>query len=153
MPDIDMASDLRRSLFSHYCKALCPAVLLFAFWALMGGRFELAPPLPLNIFGPAVFIGAITFAVALPLFFRTRFVGRVSAEKSVSRDDFLKFEKQLISVAVIGAYFAAAGYVFEIGRFHFTGAFLAALYGAYYYFPGSKRVVYEMKMFRVGDGG
>ncbi len=148
----DPIQALRKSLFIQYCKVLGPAVLVFALWALLGKRVDIQPPIPLNILGPAVFIGAIALAVALPLYIRASFVRRVSGEKHVPQNEFLRFEKQLTAVAVAAAYVAAVGYLFEVSRFHFTGAFLAALYGAYYYFPTNKRVAFEMKIFRVRHG-
>lgn len=147
----DRVESARRQLFRAYCITAAPPALLFAAWALLGGDITLDAPMSLAIIGPVGFVGAIVFAVALPILLRAKFVQKYEHEMSVPFEVFLVFQKTLQSVALTGAYFAAAAYVFQVSKFHFAGAFLAALYGAYYYFPSTRRVAYEMRLFRVDE--
>ena len=142
---------IRAGLTRHYAILLAPAGIVLAAWAAfrqLGGP----PPFHPEILGPVAFIGAAVLALGAPIFARARFVRRVAADQSVPPDAFLAFEKGLLNLALGSAYFAAAAYVCSASLFHFGGAFLAALYGAYYYFPSQKRVTQEMRLFRVGRG-
>lgn len=130
---------------------LVPAAIIFGGWAAarqsglvngMGQQFT-------DIIGPAVFIISILLAVALPLLYRIRFVKDVAGTHGVNMEEFMPFQLNSMALALIAPYAAAIGYMAGISNFHFSGAFLAALYGAYYYFPAEKRIAKEMKMFRV----
>ncbi len=145
---------IRKALFKRYLLILLPAAVVLLGWAAF--RNLATPPAPLapETTGPAAFIGAVAFALALPLFLRDRFVKSVAKEKSVPADRFLSFELSALTVGLLSAYFAAAAYVCAVSQFHFGGSFLAALYAAYYYFPSRTRVAHEMRLFRVpSDGG
>jgi len=88
-------------------------------------------------------------ALALPLWQRARFVYRVKDRKNLALDEFLRFERGQLALVMCAVYPALIGYLLDVSRFHFTGAFLLALYGAYYYFPSRRRVAHEMRLFRV----
>ncbi|GAB7023538.1 hypothetical protein [Salidesulfovibrio brasiliensis] len=142
---------VRQTLFKAYCLTAVPAVVLFAVWAFFGGNTVLEPPLARAVLGPLGFVGAIVFSVGLPVLVRAKFVQRYENEVSVPTEVFLVFQKTLQSVALTGAYFAAAAYMFQVSLFHLAGALLAALYGAYYYFPSASRVAGEMEVFGVRE--
>lgn len=138
-------------LFRHYLKNLVPAGAIFAGWAIYKNMAGIPEPIAPEIMGPAVFVAALVAALALPILARTRFVKAVADRKHVAPEPFLAFQKALLTMCLASAYIAAVGYVCTIGLFHFGGAFLAALYAAYYYFPSEERVAHEMRLFRVRD--
>lgn len=140
---------MQKALLKTYVISAAPAALLFGFWAAFGNDIIIEPPISISLIGPIAFIGAVVFAVALPILLRAKFVKKVEHEMDVPGGAFFAFQKTLQSLALTALYFAAAAYVFQVSRFHFSATFLAALYGAYYYFPSAKRVAYEMKLFRV----
>lgn len=146
--------EIRTALARHYALLLAPAgALLAGWWAY---RTLAGPPAPIRpeLFGPLAFTGAIILSLGLPIWLRGRFVRRVAASRSVDAETFLSFEKGVMAVVLGSAYFAALAYVCTASLFHFGGAFLAALYGAYYYYPTRARVSAEARLFRVpqGDG-
>ncbi|MEF2231298.1 MAG: hypothetical protein V3571_10255 [Pseudodesulfovibrio sp.] len=147
-PDLDT---LRARLIRHYALLIAPAGIVLAAWAACRQLARVAPFHP-EIIGPLAFIGAIVLALGAPILVRARFVRRVAASASVDADTFLAFEKGLLNLVLGSAYFAAAAYVCSATLFHFGGAFLAALYGAYYYYPTRTRVAAEARLFRVTGG-
>nr|WP_321513685.1 hypothetical protein [uncultured Pseudodesulfovibrio sp.] len=142
---------LRNILFRRYLQMLAPATVLFGGWAACR-QAGLAPQMPdgtTAVVGPITFIAAIALAVALPLLYRIRFVRSVEGQKSVESAPFITFQLNLMTIALIAPFAAAAGYIAGVANFHFAGAFLASLYAAYYYFPSKKRMTQEMRLFRV----
>lgn len=151
MADVLSPADLRKTLFRRYLVMLVPAAALFGIWAAcrMAGLVHPLDQRYTQVIGPAIFIAAIVLAVALPLLYRVRFVKSVSGRENVATDEFLPFQTNLMSLALLASYAAAAGYMAGVSTFHFSGAFLAGLYAAYYYFPSQKRMAQEMRLFRV----
>jgi len=144
---------IRKSLLRRYLILLTPAAVLFGGWAALrqAGVVHPMDPQYTGVIGPAIFIAAIILAVALPLLYRVQFVKTVKGSRGVSPDLFLPFQQSLMSLALLASYTAAAGYMAGVSTFHFSGAFLASLYGAYYYFPSQRRVAQEMRLFRVNQ--
>jgi len=144
---MDTLESLRRS----YIRLAAPAALATA--ASWSYRHLWSGPLAETgvkaLVGPVLFILAAVFAVALPLWHRARFVHRVRGRKGVPLDLFLRFERDQFALALAAIYPALAGYLLDVSRFHFSGAFLLALYAAYYHFPSRRRVAHEMRIFRV----
>ncbi|THB70182.1 MAG: hypothetical protein D6E12_03125 [Desulfovibrio sp.] len=141
---------IQKALFKRYLLMLAPAALIFIGWGVYRVLQEPGPLAPPEVIGPIAFIGAVVVALALPLFIRGWFVKKVGESTSVEAKPFLAFESTLLSVALVSPYFAALAYICSTSMFHFGGAFLAALYAAYYYFPTKARVAHEMRLFRVG---
>ncbi len=154
MADATTIDTIRASLLRRYLLLLAPAAVLFGAWAglRLTGAVHPLDPRYTSVIGPAVFIAAILLAAALPLLYRVRFVKSVQGSHGVDAALFLSFQKNLTSLALLAAYAAAAGYMAGVANFHFSGAFLAALYGAYYYYPSRRRVAQEMRLFRVNGG-
>lgn len=151
MADAPTIDSTRKPLLRRYLTTLAPAVALLLAWAACR-QAGLVHPLDAGynaVIGPAVFIAAIVLAVALPLLYRVRFVKSVEGSTGVDAETFLSFQLNLMTLALCASYAAAVGYVAGVANFHFGGAFLAGLYGAYYYFPSQKRVAQEMRLFRV----
>ena len=155
MADATDTATVRTALFKRYLVMLAPAAILFGGWAACR-QAGLAPVLGkglTELLGQLSFIGAIVLAVAAPLLYRARFVRSVAGRKSVAEGEFLAFQRALLSLALLAPYAAAVAYVTGASNFHFGGAFLAALYAAYYYFPSQRRVSQEMRLFRVTADG
>lgn len=140
---------MQKALTRRFFVVITPALLVLGGWAAYRNLVEPTPPIEPKITGPAAFIAAVVFAIALPLLGRDRFVKRVAKEQFVPPETFLAFELSNMTLGLVSAYFAAAAYVCAVSQFHFGGAFLAALYAAYYYFPTNKRMAHEMRLFRV----
>jgi hypothetical protein len=156
MADATHVDTIRTALLRRYLTMLSPAVVLFAVWAAcrQAGLVQSLGLGNIDLVGKVVFISAIVLAVALPMFYRIRFVKSVEGSRNVSEEAFVPFQLTLMSLALIAPYVAAAGYIAAVSTFHFSGAFLASLYGAYYYFPSDRRVAQEMRLFRVSrDNG
>lgn len=152
MADALNVDSIRKPLLRRYLITLAPAAVLLAAWAALR-LAGVARPLDAAytaVIGPAVFIAAIVLALALPLLYRVRFVKSVEGRAGVGAGTFLPFQLTLMAFPLSASYAAAAGYLAGVSTFHFSGAFLAALYGAYYYFPSRNRVEQEMRLFRVG---
>ncbi|MBG0789734.1 MAG: hypothetical protein H0S80_04460 [Desulfovibrionaceae bacterium] len=155
MADAPNIETIRKPLMRRYLVTLTPAAVLLAAWAACR-QAGLVRPLGAEyttVIGPAVFIAAIILAVALPLLYRVLFVKSVEGRPGVSAETFLPFQCNLMSLALLASYAATAGYMAGVANFHFGGAFLAGLYGAYYYFPSRRRVAQELRLFRVDREG
>lgn len=144
---------IRKELLKHYLRIIVPGSALFALWAAYRNLIGLPEPIAPEILGPVTFIAALVTALALPILARTRFVKAVADRKFVAPEPFLAFEKVILTTALASVYLAAVAYICTVGLFHFGGAFLAALYAAYYYFPSQDRVAHEMRLFRVRPDG
>lgn len=142
-----MATQLKRTYF----YLLIPAIIGFIF-VFICRRFNL---LYLNthdvpdILSPAIFILSIVFAVALPILYRTLFANRIRHRSSTPETDWLKFEKNLIRIALVTPYLTIFAYFLQIPKFHLSGTTLAALYAIYYFYPSKNRIVFEKRIFRV----
>ena len=154
MVDAVTPETVRKALLRRYLTIIAPSTALFATWAVcrQAGVVHPLSPQYTDLIGPTVFITAIVLAVALPLLYRIRFVKAVEGSRSVDAEAFVPFQLNLMTLALVSSYAAAAGYMAGVSNFHFSGAFLASLYGAYYYFPSERRVAQEMRLFRVRPG-
>lgn len=151
MDDAVTLDAVRKALLRRYLTILAPSTALFAVWAVcrQAGVVHPLNPQYTDLIGPTIFITAIVLAVALPLLYRIRFVKSVEGSRTVDAEAFVPFQLNLMSLALVASYAAAAGYMTGVSNFHFSGAFLASLYSAYYYFPTERRVAQEMRLFRV----
>jgi membrane protease YdiL (CAAX protease family) len=139
-----------KELKTTYFRLLAPAVLaivtIFVFQRagfLVGAGAHLSAWL-----GPALFILAGTFAIALPIFYRTLFLHRIRHQRRTPTAALLAFERRFLLLAMVPVYLAAIAYALEITYFHFVGTVLMALYAAYYYYPSTQRIDSEKRLFR-----
>ena len=142
---------MEAQLRKNYKAMLVPAaagflaiIIIRSFAALDMGAFESWRP----VTGPALFILSIIFAVALPLLMRTLFVHKHYREKGISENVLLKFERNIMLLALVAPYLALLAFVLEVPRFHLGGAILAGLYAVYYFYPSRKHIQYERRIFR-----
>ena len=142
-----MATQLKRTYF----YLLIPAILGFIV-VVFCRRFNLMNPVVHNLpdmLPPIIFILSIVFAVAMPVFYRTLFANRMRRQTSTSEKEWLKFEQNLIRIALITPFLTVFAYFLQIPKFHLSGTTLAALYAIYYFYPSQKRIAFEKRIFRV----
>ncbi|WP_320040426.1 hypothetical protein [uncultured Desulfobacter sp.] len=102
-----------------------------------------------EIWHAILFTGAAVTAIAGPVMIRVLFAHKVRQKSRVSQALFLTFQRRLIMVSGITPYLALAAVWNKFSEFHACGIILMALYAVYYYFPSQKRIVHDIKMFRV----
>ena len=142
-----MAVNLKRTYFA----ILLPAV--FGFITVLGLRyFNLLAPAPYRYFpvsAPLIFILCSVFSLALPIFYRTLFAHKMRRQINTPIKLWLKFERNLIVIALVGPYLALVAHVVGVPRFYLASTVLMGLYAAYFFYPTQKRVAYEKRIFRV----
>lgn len=140
-----------KSLRKIYIVSLIP--LLAAFIVLGLGR-SLKPALFTGHIMPVFFtiiifvLSAVT-CLALPVLIRTIFANSVKEKKAVTEEEFSKFEKRLLYVAMITPWFSFTGYLCNFPKFYLASINLMAIYALYYYFPSKKRINFDKKIFRL----
>jgi hypothetical protein len=145
---------MRKQLRKIYFIFLTPAVLGFTVVCLV---YTLYHPCHFSeqkiaVIAPIVFILAAVFALAGPIYYRSLFAHHRQHLLSVSRMELFRFERNLTGIALVAPYLALAAYFLQLPRFYLGGTILMALYAVYYYYPSGKRIVFEQKVFRAGDG-
>jgi len=98
-----------------------------------------------------LFILSAAFSLVLPVLYRIWFVNRVKEQKSLSADEFLRYEKNMLTVVLISPYIVAIAALFHVSPGYYFGIILFALYGCYYYFPSYKRLNFEKRIFRIKE--
>jgi hypothetical protein len=141
-----MTSELRKIYFAFLMPAVAGFLILSAIKTFDRLPWEqVQPPRMVGVF---IFIFSFFFAIALPIFMRTIFAHRMKDRKTIEVSELAGFQRNLISVALLAPYLSLVAYFLELPGFYFSGSFIAALYGAYYYFPSDKRIDFERKIFR-----
>ncbi len=141
-----MLRELRKTYFAFLIPAAAGFLILYAVKTLdLLSWKQVRPPQVIGIF---LFVSSFFFAIALPVFMRTLFAHRMKDRKTIGLAELAGFERNLIALALTAPYLSLIAYFLELPGFYFTGSFLAALYGAYYYFPSEKRIDFETKIFR-----
>ena len=144
---------IREELKKIYLKLLYPFLILIVLIYL--GQF-------LGIFGRVdkefsknisvtLLVLTALFSVALPIFYRSLFANKVKDMKSITVNEFLKFEKNLIIIAMVAPYFLVFTVLLNLSGFYFGTIVIIALYAAYYYYPSEKRIKFEKKLFRISE--
>ena len=138
---------MKRIYFVGLLPAILGFVLLFAwryfnFWGLETYR----PP---ALFAPLLFILGGIFSLAAPIFYRTLFAHKMRRQKSTPLAVWLKFERNLILIALVTPYLALAAHLLSLPRFYLAGTILMGLYAIYYFYPSQKRMAFEKQIFRV----
>lgn len=111
--------------------------------------FHLGQPQFISILAPIVFVLSVIFGIAAPIFFRSLFAQKMSNRKSTSESKLIKFEQNLIRMALVTPYLGLFAYLFDFKKFYFTATFLVTLYAVYYFYPSQKRIAFEKRIFRV----
>lgn len=133
---------MRQQLRTRYFLVLAPAVAGAAVAVLLRTP-DWTLPLP---WARAVFVAAVSLAAGLPLWLRAVFARRGPCP---DMNRFCRFQMHLMTIALVPAYLALTAFVFRAPGFFTAGALLAALYGAYYFYPSSARLKSDLCIFRV----
>ena len=140
-------SRLRKSYFALAAPAAA-AVLTIELLRDFGGferfRLPVAPALEVP-----VFVLAAATGLALPILYRALFVAVHRKRMHVSIDLLYRYEYNTVILAMLTPYSAVVASLFSFDAFYTAGIFLFTLYAAYFYYPSRRRVVSEMRMFRV----
>ena len=133
-----------------YFTLLIPSFIGFIFgYAVKYLYHSMYIPGEVMAFGaPLIFILSAIFALALPIFYRTLFAHRRSHLSRIVPAELLKFERNLIGMAMVTPYLAMVAYLIGLPRFYLAGTILLALYAVYYYYPSKKRITFEERIFR-----
>lgn len=144
-----MSHVLKRTYFTLLLPAVAGFILILALQNSQLVRFSI-PQIP-SVLSFIIFIISVCFAVALPIFYRTVFANKRRHQTSTAEDDWLKFERNLLYIAMATPYVALIAQILRLPRFHLAGTIIMALYALYYYYPSKKRIDYEQRIFRVKD--
>jgi hypothetical protein len=140
-----------RLLQKVYYLRLLPAVALIVLAYLLQYFFHLTGNTVAA--GLAVTVAVTTLSgvagVAIPVFYRSYFVHRVKDKKVVAADEFIGFERALISIALLTPYFLALAMLMNMSQTALILITLFSLYAGYYHFPTEKKVRFEMRLFRI----
>jgi Ca2+/Na+ antiporter len=112
------------------------------------------PPIPVQLetlAAPALFILAAVLAVAAPILVRALFAHQQRDLRRVSQTELFKFERRLLFMAMSVPYLALTAYTLQLPRFHLAGTLLMALYAVYYYYPSTRRVALDKRIYRTAD--
>ena len=146
-----MVRSMTEKLRKIYAVLLLPSILGFVFVYLnkASGFINIDPINFSEIIAPSIFILSVLCAVACPIFYRTFFAHRKRVDRSVSENELIKFERNLIYISMLTPYLALTAYILELPRFYTAGAFLMGLYAIYYFYPSKRRLAFERRLFRV----
>ena len=142
-----MTHDLKRTYFILLLPAVAGFVLIFALqhFHLVNFNISQIPP----VLYPVIFIVSVCFAVAFPIFDRTVFANKRRHQTHTAEDDWLKFERNLLYIALATPYVSLIAQILQLPRFHLAGTIIMALYAVYYYYPSKRRIDFERRIFRV----
>ena len=142
-----MTHDLKRIYFILLLPAVAGFIAIFALqhFHLVDWKITNIPPL----IHPIVFIISVCFAVAFPILYRTVFANKRRHQTSTAEEDWLKFERNLLYIALATPYVSLIAQILQLSRFHLGGTIIMALYAVYYYYPSKRRIEYERHVFRV----
>ena len=142
-----MTHDLKRIYFILLLPAVAGFIAVFTL-----KHFHLIdwniPEIP-HLITPFVFIISVCFAVAFPILYRTVFANKMRHQTHTAEKDWLKFERNLLYIAMTTPYVSLIAQVLQLPRFHLAAVIIMALYAVYYYYPSKKRIEYERRIFRV----
>ncbi len=102
-----------------------------------------------RIISISLFTLAAIFSLAIPILYRTLFVSKIKDRKSITKEEFINFEKRIITIVMAAPYITIAAIFFNLPGFYFGGIILFAIYSVYYYYPSTKRIKFEKKIFRL----
>ena len=142
---------MREQLKKTYFRLLIPALIGFLItWLNRELKLFAMEQQPAGeIFVVAVFVLSLVLAVAAPIFMRTLFAHRQKENTAVAEEQFIRFETNLIRIALLTPYFSLVAYFYSFPEFYLVGSFLAGLYAVYYFYPSQRRISFEKRIFRV----
>jgi hypothetical protein len=142
-----MTRGLKRTYFTLLLPAVAGFILIFVFRHFQLIPFSI-PQIPTAL-APIIFVISVCSAVALPIFYRSVFANKRRHQTKTAEEDWLKFEYNMLYIAMVTPYVALIAQILQLPRFHMGGTIIMALYAVYYYYPSQKRIDYERRIFRV----
>ena len=142
-----MADRLKRIYYILLLPAVAGFILIFVLRHFQLVRFNI-PQIP-SVLSPTIFVLSVCFAVALPIFYRSLFANKRRHLTKTAEADWLRFEHNLLYIAMATPYIALLAQILQLPRFHMGGTIIMALYAVYYYYPSERRIEYERRIFRV----
>jgi hypothetical protein len=138
-----------RSFYIKYLLVPVGIYLIFEILFIFNPEYFSSFSIQSNILPIVIFVGSATTGLGLTIFYRSYFANLNRSRNSISRNYFNKFEKNLIILSLLPVYFALFGVLQKIPEFYQYFSILVALYAAYYYYPSSKRLELDRRIFRV----
>ena len=142
-----MTPDLKRTYFTLLLPAVAGFILIFVLEGLQLDDWNI-PRMP-RVVPAAIFIASVCFAVALPILYRTLFASKRRHQTRTDENDWKKFERNLLYIAMTTPYIGLIAQILRLPRFHMAGTIIMGLYSVYYYYPSQKRIAFERRVFRV----
>ncbi|NOX16770.1 MAG: hypothetical protein GXO87_00605 [Chlorobi bacterium] len=142
-------NNIKKELLNLYLLKLLPALFLIGVLYLVkyfGYGFGIQVS---KIAAIAVASFAALFSVGLPVFYRTWFVNKVKNLKSVPTNDFIAFEKNTISIALVSPYLLFVSLFLDVDQIYIIIVAFLSIYSAYYFFPSANKIRFEKKLFRI----
>jgi H+/Cl- antiporter ClcA len=136
-----------------YVMYLIPAIIAFVVLTILKASSALNPgdiSYP-PIVAPFIFFLSVLFALAAPIFYRTVFAHSVRDMKNTSAHELLRFERNLIRIALITPYLGLVAYMLDFSNMYFGGCILMSLYALYYFYPSQSRLAFEKRIFKVRE--
>ncbi len=141
---------ISKILKGTYYRQLLASVFLVVVAYLLKYFHQLdSVQVPGRAFNVVVATLAGVFGIALPIFYRSYFVYKIRNRKQISLDTFIRFERVLLTTALVTPYFLVVSLLLNMMEATNILITLFAIYAAYYYFPSGKKVLFEMKIFRL----
>jgi hypothetical protein len=142
-----MTPDLKRIYFSLLLPAVAGFIVVFGLQHFHRVDWNI-PNIP-RVIHPIVFIVSVCFALAFPILYRTAFANKRRHQTHTAELDWLKFERNLLYIAMTTPYVGLIAQILQLPRFHLAGTIIMGLYAVYYYYPSKKRLDFERRIFRV----
>jgi len=149
---------MNQETIEHKLKKLYFRLVLLAFFLITGVyliKNFISPSAEIavhsKIWTVAIASLAGIFGLALPVFYRTYFIYKLKNQKHISTQLFLKFEKNILYIALTTPYFLILSLGLNLPERSHILIMLFSLYALYYYYPSAKKVAFEMKLFRINS--
>lgn len=146
---VAMAETLKKTYFFY----LGPVVITFIVLTILKASSSLNPgdiTYP-PILAAVIFVLSVLCALAAPIFYRTFFAHCVRNMKNTASHELLRFERNLLRIALITPYLGLVAYMLDFPNLYFGGCVLMSLYALYYFYPSQTRLAFEKRIFRVSD--
>ncbi len=142
---------MQKKLRKIYIALVSPAIIVSAIFYVLQlyGLWEGSNTLPSRFFMTAVFVAAITFGVAIPIFYRAAFFGKVKEKRYTTEEEFFSFQKRMLFIISVTPYLALVAAYSGFEAFYYGGTVIAALYAIYYHYPSERKINFDKKVFMV----
>ncbi len=143
-----MTNELKKYYFTLLTPSVVILILLYVIKSFgTGVGFDLSSSKTVNVL---LFVCSAAAGIAFPVFYRSRFANKLKDERVIDSGEFLKFEKRLITIALMVPYLVVLAVLLNLPFNYSVGIFLIAIYSVYYFYPSRKRIDFDKKIFRVG---